>query len=145
MELRRQLAWPTGLPHCQSHQTHWALPRSREPLFLPSGSQLFSGMFLLDMECIGIVLLSTGFYCLSSRGYLFQGRPVIPSQIQAFIIWRHSASSLFSAPRPPSSLEGFCSTPPDGKCYLCLYTRVMRTFWFGPIRFCLHVSPEQLL
>ena len=37
-----------------------------------------SGMFLLEMECIGIVLLSTGFYCLSSRDYLFQGRSVIP-------------------------------------------------------------------
>ena len=33
---------------------------------------------LLEMECIAIVLLSTGFYCLSSRGYLFQGTPVIP-------------------------------------------------------------------
>ena len=71
----------TGLAHrfaSLSDQTHWALPRSREPLFLTYGSQLFSGMFLLEMECIGIVLLSTGFYCLSSRDYLFQGRSVIP-------------------------------------------------------------------
>ena len=52
--------------------------RSREPLFLTYGSQLFSEMFLLEMECIGIVLLWTGFYCLSSRDYLFQGRSVIP-------------------------------------------------------------------
>ena len=36
------------------------------------------GMFLLEMECIGIVLLSTGFFCLSSRDYLFQGRSEIP-------------------------------------------------------------------
>ena len=62
--LGQQLPWPTGLPHCQSHQTHWGLPRSREPLFLTYGSQLFSGMFLLEMQYIGIVLLSTGFYCL---------------------------------------------------------------------------------
>ena len=52
--------------------------RSREPLFLTYGSQLFSEMFLLEMECIGIVLLWTGFYCLSSRDYLFLGRSVIP-------------------------------------------------------------------
>ena len=51
---------------------------------LPYGSQLLSGMFVLEMECTGIVLLSTGFICLSSRAYLFQGGPVIPFQIQAF-------------------------------------------------------------
>ena len=45
----------------------------------------------------------------------------------------------FRRPRPPSSLAGFCSTLPDGKCYLCLYTRVLRTFRFGPISF-LHVA-----
>ena len=49
-----------------------------ETLVPPHGSWLFSGMFLLEMDCTGIVLLSTGFSCLSSRGYLFQGRSVIP-------------------------------------------------------------------
>ena len=54
---------------------------SWEPLFFPYGSQPFSGMSVLEMGCTGIVLLSTGFICLSSRGYSFQGKPVIPFSV----------------------------------------------------------------
>ena len=64
-----------------------------------------------------------------TRNSLFRSRPLFFGVIALRVYFRR--------PRPPSSLEGFCSTPPDGKCYLCLYTRVMRTFRFGPIR----VSP----
>ena len=138
--LGQQLAWPACLPHYQSHQTRWAPPPSWEPLFLTYGSQLFSGMFLLEMECIGIVLLSTGFLLPKFQGLfvpgkvrnsLFRTRPLVFGVIALRLYFRR--------PRPPSPLAGFCSTPPDGKCYLCLYTRVMRTFRFGPIRF-LHVA-----
>ena len=66
-----------------------------------------------------------------ARNSLFRSRPLFFGVIALRVYFRR--------PRPPSSLEGFCSTPPDGKCYLCLYTRVMRTLRFGPIRF-LHVS-----
>ena len=62
-----------------------------------------------------------------ARNSLFRSRPLFFGVIALRVYFRR--------PRPPSSLEGFCSTPPDGKCYLCLYTRVMRTFRFGPIRF----------
>ena len=65
------------------------------------------------------------------RNSLFRTRPLVFGVIALRVYFRR--------PRPPSSLAGFCSTPPDGKCYLCLYTRVMRTFRFGPIRF-LHVA-----
>ena len=59
----------------------WSSAAPREPLFFPYGSQPFSGMSVLEMECTGIVLLSTGFICLSSRGYSFQGKPVIPFSV----------------------------------------------------------------
>ena len=62
-----------------------------------------------------------------ARNSLFRPRPLFFGVIALRVYFRR--------PRPPSSLAGFCSTPPDGKCYLCLYTRVMRTFRFGPIRF----------
>ena len=62
-----------------------------------------------------------------ARNSLFRSRPLFFGVIALPVYFRR--------PRPPSSLAGFCSTPPDGKCYLCLYTRVMRTFRFGPIRF----------
>ena len=62
-----------------------------------------------------------------ARNSLFRSRPLFFGVIALRVYFRR--------PRPPSSLAGFCSTPPDGKCYLCLYTRVMRTFRFGPIRF----------
>ena len=62
-----------------------------------------------------------------ARNSLFRSRPLLFGVIALRVYLRR--------PRPPSSLEGFCSTPPDGKCYLCLYTCVMRTFRFGPIRF----------
>ena len=55
------------------------------------------------------------------RNSLFRTRPLV--------FGGHSPSRLFSAPQTPS----------DRNCYLCLYTRVMRTFRFGPIRF-LHVA-----
>ena len=61
------------------------------------------------------------------RNSLFRTRPLFFGVIALRVYFRR--------PRPPSSLAAFCSTPPDGKCYLCLYTRVMRTFRFGPIRF----------
>ena len=61
------------------------------------------------------------------RNSLFRTRPLV--------FGGHSASSLFSAPQTSLVPGGFCSTPPDRKCYLCLYTRVMRTFRFGLIRF----------
>ena len=62
-----------------------------------------------------------------ARNSLFRSRPLFFGVIALRVYFRR--------PRPPSSLAGFCSTPPDGKCYLCLYTRVMRTFRFGPIGF----------
>ena len=65
------------------------------------------------------------------RNSLFRTRPLFFGVIALRVYFRR--------PTPPSSLAGFCSTPPDGKCCLCLYTRVMRTFRFGPIRF-LHVA-----
>ena len=137
MELLRQLAWPTGLPHCQSHQKHWALPRSREPLFLAPlwKSAIFWNVSTSDgVHWNGFVVdwvLLPKFQGLfvpgKARNSLFKSRPLFFSVIALRVYFRR--------PRPPSSLAGFCSTPPDGKCYLCLYTRVMRTFRFGPIRF----------
>ena len=62
-----------------------------------------------------------------ARNSVFRSRPFFFGVIALRVYFRR--------PRPPSSLAGFWSTPPDGKCYLCLYTRVMRTFWFGPIWF----------
>ena len=62
-----------------------------------------------------------------ARNSLFRSRPLFFGVIALRVYFRR--------PRPPSSLVGFCSTPPDRKCYLCLYTRVMRTFRCGPIRF----------
>ncbi|CAH3168797.1 unnamed protein product [Porites evermanni] len=100
--LGQQLAWPTCFPHCQRHQTHWALPRSQEPLFLTYGSQIFSGMFLLEMECIGIVL---------------EG-PKFPFQNQAFSFGGHSASSLFSAPQTSLLHSWACPASP---CHVALY------------------------
>ena len=55
-----------------------------------------------------------------ARNSLFRSRPLFFGVIALRVYFRR--------PRPPSSLAGFCSTPPDRKCYLCLYTRVMRTF-----------------
>ena len=68
-----------------------------------------------------------------ARNSLFRSRPLFFGVIALRVYFRR--------PRPPSSLAGFCSMPPDGKCYQCLYTRVMRTFRFGPIRF---LSPRPL-
>ena len=62
---------------------------------------------------------------------LFRSRP--------FVFGVMALRVYFRGPRPPSSLAGLCSTQPDGKCYLYLYTRVVRTFRFGPIRF-LHIA-----
>ena len=62
-----------------------------------------------------------------ARNSLFRSRPLFFG-VTALRVY-------FRRPRPYSSLAGFCSTPPDGKCYLCLYTSVTRTFRFGPIRF----------
>ena len=62
-----------------------------------------------------------------ARNSLFGSRPLDFGVIALRVYFRR--------PRPPGSLTGFCSTPLDGKCYLCLYTLVMRTFRFGPIRF----------
>ena len=59
----------------------WSSATPRESLFFPYGSQPISGMSVLEMECTGIVLLSTGFICLSSRGYSIQGKPVIPFSV----------------------------------------------------------------
>ena len=59
----------------------WSSAAPREPLFFPYGSQPFSGMSVQEMECTGIVLLSTGFICLSSKGYSFQEKPVIPFSV----------------------------------------------------------------
>ena len=72
-----------------------------------------------------------------ARNSLFRSRPLFFGVIALRVYFRR--------PRPPSSLAGFCSTPPDGKCYLCLYTRVMRTFRFGPIRFLTPPPPPTLL
>ena len=66
-----------------------------------------------------------------ARNSLFRSRPLFFGVIALRVYFRR--------PRPPSSLAGFSSKPPDRKCYLCLYTRVMRTFRFGPISF-LHVA-----
>ena len=71
-----------------------------------------------------------------ARNSLFRSRPLFFGVIALRVYFRR--------PRPPSSLAGFSSKPPDRKCYLCLYTRVMRTFRFGPIRF-LHVPPPRPL
>ena len=60
------------------------------PLFCPFGSQLFSGMPLLEMECCGMDLLSTGYICLSSRGSLFQPGPQFPFRIQSLRLWLRS-------------------------------------------------------
>ena len=79
-----------------------------------------------------------GFICLSSKGYFFQRRPVIfGSRPLNFGVIGLRVN--FRRPRPPSSLARFCSTPPNRKCYLCLYTLVMRTFRFRPISF-LHLA-----
>ena len=48
---------------------HMKLCRAQRTLVLPLWSQLFSGMPLIEMECTGIALLSTGYIYLSSRGY----------------------------------------------------------------------------
>ena len=66
-----------------------------------------------------------------ARNYLFRSRPLVFGVIARRVYFRR--------PRPLSSLAGFCSTLPDGKCYLCLYRREMRTFRFGPTSF-LHVA-----
>ena len=60
---------------------HMELCGAQGTLVLPLWNQLFSGMSVLEMECTGIVLLSTGFISLSSRGYSFQGKPVIPFSV----------------------------------------------------------------
>ena len=60
----------------------WSCAELREPLFSPYGRQLFSGMPLIEVECTGIALLSTGYICLSSRGYLFQQGLQFPFRIQ---------------------------------------------------------------
>ena len=72
-----------------------------------------------------------------TRNSLFRSRPLFFGVIALRVYFRR--------PRPPSSLASFCSTPPDGKCYLCLYTRVMRTFRFGPIRFLTPPPPPPTL
>ena len=61
---------------------HMKLCRVQGTLVLPLWSQLFSGMPLIEMECTGIALLSTGYICLSSRGYLFQQGLQFPFRIQ---------------------------------------------------------------
>ena len=49
---------------------HMKLCRAQGTLVLPpNGSQLFSGMPLIEMECTGIALLSFGYIYLSSGGY----------------------------------------------------------------------------
>ena len=77
----------------------WSCAELREPLFSPYGRQLFSGMPLIEVECTGIALLSTGYICLSSRGYLFQQGLQFPFRIQALRFWLRSAWSQFSVPQ----------------------------------------------
>ena len=78
---------------------HMKLCRAQGTLVLPLWSQLFSGMPLIEMECTGIALLSTGYICLSSRGYLFQQGLQFPFRIQALRFWLRSAWSQFSVPQ----------------------------------------------
>ena len=80
---QQQLALSSGLSHCQSHQVHEAVPNSGNPCSLPMEGSFFSGMPLIEVECTGIALLSTGYICLSSRGYLFQQGLQFPFRIQA--------------------------------------------------------------
>ena len=130
MRLGQQLAFSTGLAHCQSHQARGTLPRSG----FPYGSQLFSGMFVLEMDWVDWVYLQKFQQLIvagKARNPLFGSTPLDFGVIVLRVnFWRH---------RPPSSLAGFCSTQPDGKCYLCLCTLVTRTFRFGAISF-LHVA-----
>ena len=51
------------------------------------------------MECSGTDLLSAGYICLRSRGYLFQPGPQFPSRIQVLRFWLRSTSSQFSVPQ----------------------------------------------
>ena len=90
-----------------------SLSESPGPCSPPMEVIFFSGMSLLEMECSGIDLLSTG-----SRGYLIQPGSQFPSRIQVLRFWLRSASSQFSCHRSPSYLAGFCFTP-DTKFYLC--------------------------
>ena len=90
----------------------WSSAALREPLFFPDGSQPFSGMSVLEMECTGIVLpkFQGLFVPGKARNSLFGSRPIDFDVVALRVNVRR--------PRPPSSLAGFCSTP-DGKCYLC--------------------------
>ena len=85
-----QLGWETPFSQNWGYDSNnWLSPplcltvRVIRPLFCPFGSQLFSGMPLLEMECCGMDLLSTGYICLSSRGSLFQPGLQSPFRIQS--------------------------------------------------------------
>ena len=63
-----------------------SLLESSGPCSPPMEVSFFSGMPLLEMEFCGMDLLSTGYICLTSGGYLFQPGPQFPFQIQALRI-----------------------------------------------------------
>ena len=95
-----------------------SLLESSGPCSPPMEVSFFSGMPLLEMEFCGMDLLSTGYICLTSRGYLFQPGPQFPFQIQALF-----KSRLFES-ISPSSPVSFCSTP-AAKFYLCAPSRFL--------------------
>ena len=95
-----------------------SLLESSGPCSPPMEVSFFSGMPLLEMEFCGMDLLSTGYICLTSGGYLFQPGPQFPFQIQALF-----KSRLFES-ISPSSPVSFCSTP-AAKFYLCAPSRFL--------------------
>ena len=95
-----------------------SLLESSGPCSPPMEVSFFSGMPLLEMEFCGMDLLSTGYICLTTGGYLFQPGPQFPFQIQAFF-----KSRLFES-ISPSSPVSFCSTP-AAKFYLCAPSRFL--------------------